>query len=131
MTKMAKCGLYKYSFCTHKYDAPECKNCVLIKRHGKLYKFINGQKYKKCPHCEEYKPLNEFKTNANGCKSWCIECHREYARERHYKNNKSFIVTHRVDKLKTYVTFESVSKMIKFVRECINNEERLIEIKRI
>lgn len=81
MSKMAKCGLYKYSFCTHKHDAVECSSCLLVNRHGKMYKYINGVKYKKCPHCDEYKPLNEYHTNSNGHKSWCISCSNAYARE--------------------------------------------------
>ena len=78
---MAKCGLYKYSFCTHKHDACECSSCLLVNRHGKMYKYINGVKYKKCPHCGEYKPLSEYHTNTNGHKSWCITCSNAYARE--------------------------------------------------
>lgn len=78
---MAKCGMYKYSFCTHKHDACECSSCLLVNRHGKMYKYINGVKYKKCPHCGEYKPLNEYHTNSNGHKSWCIVCSNAYARE--------------------------------------------------
>lgn len=78
---MAKCGLYKYSFCTHKHDACECSSCLLVNRHGKMYKYINGVKYKKCPHCGEYKPLSEYHTNTNGHKSWCISCSNAYARE--------------------------------------------------
>lgn len=81
MSKMAKCGLYKYSFCTHKHDAVECSSCLLVNRHGKMYKFVNGVKYKKCPHCGEYKPLNEYNTNTNGHKSWCITCSKAYAKE--------------------------------------------------
>ena len=46
-----------------------------------MYKFVNGVKYKKCPHCGEYKPLNEYHTNSNGHKSWCISCSNTYARE--------------------------------------------------
>lgn len=78
---MAKCGMYKYSFCTHKHDACECSSCLLVNRHGKMYKYINGVKYKKCPHCGEYKPLSEYHTNTNGHKSWCISCSNAYARE--------------------------------------------------
>lgn len=81
MSKMAKCGMYKYSFCTHKHDACECSSCLLVNRHGKMYKYINGVKYKKCPHCGEYKPLSEYHTNSNGHKSWCISCSNAYARE--------------------------------------------------
>lgn len=78
---MAKCGLYKYSFCTHKHDAVECASCLLVNRHGKMYKYINGVKYKKCPHCGEYKQLSEYHTNTNGHKSWCISCSNVYSRE--------------------------------------------------
>lgn len=79
--KMAKCGMYKYSFCTHKHDACECSSCLLVNRHGKMYKFIEGIKYKKCPHCGEYKPLSEYHTNSNGHKSWCISCSNTYSKE--------------------------------------------------
>lgn len=81
MSKMAKCGMYKYSFCTHKHDAVECASCLLVNRHGKMYKYINGVKYKKCPHCGEYKPLSEYHTNSNGHKSWCISCSNAYSKE--------------------------------------------------
>lgn len=128
---MAKCGLYKYSFCTHKHDACECSSCLLVNRHGKMYKFIEGKKHKKCPHCGEYKPLTEFRTNSQGNKSWCYECHKTYARERHRLNKKQFMVGHRVDEKKIHESVNSVVELIKFVRKCINNNERLIEIKRI
>lgn len=131
MSKMAKCEKYKYSFCTHKHDAPECTNCVLVIRREKLYKWINGQKYKRCPHCSEYKPLSEFKVNARGDKSWCTTCHRAYAREKYYSDGKSFMISHRVGEKKVHVKFDSVPKMIKFVRNCVKNDERFIEIKRI
>lgn len=78
MSTMAKCGMYKYSFCTHKHDAVECKNCLLVKRHGKMYKIVDGQRVKKCPHCGGYKPLTEFRTNSNGNIAWCITCQNEY-----------------------------------------------------
>lgn len=128
---MAKCEKYKYSFCTHKHDAPECTNCVLVIRREKLYKWINGQKYKRCPHCCEYKPLSEFKVNARGDKSWCTKCHKAYAREKYYSDGKSFMISHRVGEKKVHVKFDSVPKMIKFVRNCVKNDERFIEIKRI
>ena len=131
MTKMAKCGMHKYSFCTHKHDAPECENCLLIHRRPNLYKWIKGVKYKRCPHCNEYKPLSEFKVNSKGNRSWCYVCQKDYARKRGKNNNKSFMVTHRINERKVHVKFDSVSKMIKFVRNCIQNNERLIEIKRI
>ena len=131
MSKMAKCEKYKYSFCTHKHDAPECTNCVLVIRRENMYKWINGQKYKRCPHCTEYKPLSEFKTNARGDKSWCTTCHRAYAREKYYNDGKSFMISHRVGEKKVHVKFDSVPKMIKFVRNCVHNNERFIEIKRI
>ena len=129
--KKAKCGKYKYSFCTHKHDAPECEDCILIKRHGKMYKYINGQKYKKCPQCEEYKPLSEFKINSQGNRSWCNDCHRQYAQKRYHTNNKSFMVSHRVDLKKIHVKIDSTSKLIKYVRKRIDNNTRLIEIKQI
>lgn len=129
--KMAKCNKYKYSFCTHKHDAPECEDCILIKRHGKMYKYINGQRYKKCPQCNEYKPLSAFKTNSQGNRSWCYDCHKKYARERHYTNDKSFMVSHRIDMKKTHIKIDSVPKLIKYIRKCIDNDTRLIEIKQI
>ena len=131
MSELAKCGLYKYSFCTHKHDAPECLNCLLVKRHGKVYKYIDGQKYKKCPHCDEYKLLSEFKTNSNGHRSWCYECHKTYQREYKHFDGKTFMVSHRINEKKVHIKLDSVSKLIKFIRKCIENNERLIEIKRI
>lgn len=131
MTKMAKCGIHKYSFCTHKHDAPECENCLLIHRRPNLYIWINGKKHKRCPHCNQYKPLSEFKTNSNGNISWCINCHREYARDRYKMDNKDFMVAHRVGEKKVHVKFNSTHLLIKFIRECIENGEKLIEIKRI
>lgn len=130
-TKLAKCEKYKYSFCTHKHDAPECKNCVLVIRRDNMYKWINGHKYKRCPHCGEYKLLSEFRTNSQGNKSWCYECHKTYAREKYYGDSKSFMIAHRVGEKKVHVKFDSVPKALKFIRECIDNNERLIEIKRI
>ena len=88
MSKMAKCGLQKYSFCTHKHDAIECTSCLLVKRHGKQYKWINGQKYKKCPHCDEYKSLSEFTANSQGNISWCNTCRLEYARQHAQKRKQ-------------------------------------------
>ena len=131
MTKMAKCGLQKYSFCTHKHDLPMCETCVLIKRHGKMYKYIQGKKLKKCPRCGEYKPMSEFRPNSNGYISWCYDCHKDNARERKRTDRKQFLVSHRIDERKVHIEIDSVVALIKFVRECVNNNERLIEIKRI
>ena len=88
---MAKCGMYKYSFCTHKHDAVECSSCLLVNRHGKVYKYINGVKYKKCPQCGEYKLLSEYHTNSNGHKSWCISCSNAYSREYAKAKNKAIV----------------------------------------
>ena len=41
------------------------------------------------------------------------------------------MIAHRVGEKKVHVKFDSVPKALKFIRECIDNNERLIEIKRI
>lgn len=129
--KKAKCGIHSLSFCNTKHDAPQCTNCVLVQHRERLYKFVNGHKLKRCPQCGEYKMLHEFKVNSAGHRSWCYECHKTKARERHRLDKKQFMVGHRVGERKVHVSVKSVVELIKFIRKCINNDERLIEIKRI
>lgn len=130
--KMAKCGLYKYSFCTHKHDATECANCLLIKRHGKMYKFINGIKYKKCPHCGEYKRLDEFKKNSQGYLCWCYDCHKTYARKRHQLIKKTFMIGHKINGKMSYTQVDSAVKMIKYIRQhMVNDNVSAVTIQRI
>lgn len=131
MNKMAKCGIQKYSFCTHKHDANECKTCILIKRRTNPYKWINGQKYKKCPHCEEYKPLSEFKTNSEGYRSWCKDCNRTYSRLYKRSNNQTFVISYKENNKKKFEYIKSLPKTIKFVKEYITNNTGPIEIKKI
>lgn len=132
MSKLAKCGIHSISFCNHKHDAPQCDNCILVKRRPHMYKFINGYKLKRCPHCGEYKMLHEFKRNSKGHISWCYTCHKEYARNRHRLVNKSFMISHKVDGKKEFIKVDSAVKMIKLVREyLVNNNETIVEIKRI
>ena len=126
-SKLAKCGLYKYSFCTHKHDAVECASCLLVNRHGKMYKYINGVKYKKCPHCGEYKPLSEYHTNTNGHKSWCITCSNTYSREyakAKKQENKPIVKIHEVHnnvfcKSKWYSTKE----LKEWYKKLLNDDE--------
>ena len=128
---LAKCNIYKYSFCTHKHDAPECKNCLLISRRDNLYKWINGKKYKRCPHCEEYKPLSEFKPNSQGNISWCNDCKKQYAKDVYHKDHKHFMLAHKVNGKKVHVKFDSTYNLLSFIRKCLDNGETTIEIKRI
>ena len=131
-SKLAKCGIHSASFCNNKHDAPQCDNCILIKRRDHLYKYVNGYKLKRCPKCGEYKMLHEFKLNSNGYKSWCYSCHKEYARNRHHLVNKSFMIGHKVNGKKVFVKTDNAIQMIKLIREyLINNDERIVEIKRI
>ena len=131
MTTMAKCGIYKYSFCTHKHDAPECKKCTLINRRDGLYKWVNGKKYKRCPHCEQYKLMNEFKPNSQGNISWCNDCKRQYSKDVYHKDHKHFMLAHKVDNKKVYIKFDSTFNLLKFVRKRLEEGETSIEIKRI
>lgn len=129
--RMAKCEKYKYSFCTHKHDAPECKKCVLVQRHGQMYKIINGEKHKKCPQCGEYKPMSDFRVNANGNISWCIECTRQYNKERKYYDDKSFLITHRKGLKVIRITVDSTSILMRYVKQCIDEGTKMIEIKQV
>ena len=60
-------------------DNKECLNCQYIKHHRKQWKTINGILYKRCPHCQQYLPLDAFNIKSDGkCDSWCRNCHKEY-----------------------------------------------------
>lgn len=128
MSRMAKCGLYKYSFCTHKHDACECANCLLVKRHGKLYKYVEGRKYKKCPHCGEYKPLSAFKILSNGSISWCMKCMTEYSREHHNKTKHIYTVSYKKDNKQMNMTLNSLPKAIKCAREVLEQNNKSVII---
>ena len=129
--KKAKCGIHTLSFCNNKHDAQQCTECILVKHRDRKYIYKEGQKYKRCPHCNQYKLLTEYDTNAQGYYGWCRECQREYARMYKRTDKKSFMVGHRVGEKKIHESVKSVSELIKFIRKCINNDKRLIEIKRI
>lgn len=129
--KKAKCGIHSLSFCNTKHDAPQCESCILVK-HVKRYIFIDGYKLKRCPKCGEYKHLDEFKKNSQGYTSWCYDCHKEYARNRHHLINKSFMIGHKVDGKKEFIRVDSSIKMLKLVRKyLVNNDETIVEIKRL
>lgn len=51
--------------------------------------------------------------------------------KKYYGDSKSFMIAHRVGEKKVHIKFDSVPKALKFIRECIDNNECLIEIKRI
>lgn len=127
-SKLAKCGLYKYSFCTHKHNAVECANCLLVKRHGKMYKFIEGKKYKKCPHCGEYKPLNEFKTNSQGDISWCYECQktnaREYARRKKVEEKKQWQIMSI-----GYNDMMTSNELLNFIKDAVINNKDITDFR--
>lgn len=130
--KLAKCGIHGLSFCNTKHDAPQCTNCILVRHRDHLYKYANGYKLKRCPHCEEYKMLNEFKPNSKGHRSWCNNCQKQYALARYQTNNKSFMIGYKEDNKKKFMRFDSSSKMIKFIKQhLIDNNNTYVEIKRI
>ena len=132
MKKLAKCGIHGLSFCNTKHDAPQCESCILVKHREKTYIFKNGHKLKYCPHCGEYKQLNEFKKNSQGYLCWCNSCRKEYARNRYQLVEKSFMITHKVNNKKEFVRTNNAVTMIKLVREyLVNNNESIIEIKRL
>lgn len=89
---IAKCGKYSRYHCLHKYkDCEECLSCQLVNRHAQmLYKIIDGQKYKRCPHCGEYLPIENFRYNQKlkNYSSWCKKCHHEYRKSKKYKYDK-------------------------------------------
>lgn len=132
-TKMAKCNKYKYSFCTHKHDAPECKDCPLIKRHSNIYIYKEGKRYKKCPHCGEYKLLSkEFTMNSNGNYSWCKECTKTYARIRSQANKQVYMIGYKDNGKKNFIQMTSLYKTMVFVKKYLSDTPNsFIEIKRI
>lgn len=132
MSKLAKCGIHTLSFCNTKHDSPQCESCILVKHRDKLYIYKNGYKLKRCPHCGEYKMLNEFKTNSQGNRSWCNNCHREYALLRYRTNRSTFMVGYKTSHKKEFIQIKSLTKTMKFVRQHLSdNMNSYIEIKRI
>lgn len=132
MSKLAKCSIHSLSFCNTKHDASQCESCILVKHRDKLYIYNNGYKLKRCPHCGEYKMLNEFKTNTNGYRSWCNECHKTYARKRYLTNNHTFMIGYKTSHKKEFMQFNSLAKTMKFVRQHLSdNMNSYVEIKRI
>lgn len=131
--KKAKCGIHSLSFCNNKHDAPQCEDCILVKHNNHLYKYINGKKYKYCPHCKQYYPMDMFYKNSQGHISWCINCKKEYAASYHRKNKKSFMIGYKDNNgMRKFIKVDSAGKMIKLVREhMINNNESVLEIKRL
>lgn len=132
MKKLAKCGIHSLSFCNTKHDAPQCQECILVKHRPNLYKFVNGHKLKRCPHCGKYKMLHEYTPNTKGHRSWCDSCHQTYAALRNQINDKSFVIVYKIERKKEFIQFDTLSKTMKFVRQTLNdNENAHIEIKRI
>ena len=131
--KKAKCGIHTLSFCNNKHDAPQCTECILVKHRDRKYIYKDGQKYKRCPHCNQYKPLTEYDTNAQGYYGWCRECQREYARMYKRTDKKSFIVGYKNDNgVRKFIKVDTAAKMIKLVREhMVTNNEASLEIKRL
>lgn len=135
--KLAKCDIHSLSFCNTKHDSPQCESCILVNhRKEPLYKFINGYKLKRCPHCGEYKMLNEFKLTSNSSgrkyRSWCVECMREYSNVKRVESRKHYMISHKVNGKKAFLQVTSSVQMIKYVRKfMIENNETIIEIKRI
>lgn len=132
MPKLAKCGIHSLSFCNTKHDSLQCESCILVKHRDKLYTYKNGYKLKRCPHCGEYKTLSSFKTNTNGYRSWCTECHRIYARVRKQTNDKTFMIGYKTEHKKEFIQLDTLSKTIKFIKQHLSdNTNSYIEIKRI
>ena len=132
MPKLAKCGIHSLSFCNTKHDAQQCDNCILVKHRDKLYKYQNGYKLKRCPHCGEYKMLNEFKINSKGNRSWCYSCAKKYAQLRYQNESQVFIVGYKKGHKKEYTEIKSLTKTFAFAKEIIkNNVNAYVEIKRI
>lgn len=131
--KKAKCNIHSLSFCNNKHDAPQCAECILVKHRGKKYVYKDGQKYKYCPHCEQYKPLTEYNANNKGHYSWCKECQREYSRIYKSTDKKSFMIGYKNnDGARKYIKVNTAPKMIKLVREhMVTNNESSLEIKRL
>lgn len=129
--KKAKCNTHSLSFCNNKHDAPQCESCILVK-HVKRYIFVDGYKLKRCPKCEKYKHLNEFKKNSQGYTSWCYDCHKTYARERHQLIKKTFMIGHKINGKMSYTQVDSAVKMIKYIRQhMVNDNVSNIVIQRI
>lgn len=122
--KIAKCGKRTQSFCDNKFkDCEDCKQCSLVNhRFEKLYKYIDGVKYKLCPRCKEYKKLENFSVMTNRYRSWCKSCTNEYNKINSQKNKKLFIVNE-----KTPMTSAEV---IAYVRKFIKNNIKVIIIKK-
>ena len=133
MVKMAKCGKYKYSFCTHKHDASECRSCHLITRRPKKQITRNGQILIYCPHCGQYKSKNEFRPNSKGYLCYCINCAHTYNKNHYKSNKKSFMIGYKnINGVRKYIKVDSSSEMIKLVKEhMIYNNELTLEIKRL
>ena len=132
-SKLAKCGLHKYSFCTHKHDAEKCKDCILVHHRPKKRIIKDNITYVYCPHCGEYKPTNEFRPNKQGYLCWCIDCMHNYHKEHYRTNNKSFMIGFKnKNGIRKFIKIDSSAKMIKFVKEhMIINNESTLEIKRL
>ena len=129
---LAKCNMYSASFCKSKHDAEMCKDCILVNRRDALYKFVNGHKLKRCPRCKEYKMLHEFEPNSKGHVSWCKKCKKNYSHIYRNTIDKKFMIGHKVDDKMIFTNVNSSSKMMRFVREhLIENNETIITIKRI
>ena len=132
MAKLAKCGIHSLSFCNTKHDAQQCDNCILVKHRDKLYKYQNGHKLKRCPHCGEYKMLHDFKPNTKGHRSWCNNCHQEYAALHNQINDKSFTIVYKIEHKKEFIQLNTLSKTMKFIKQILSdNENTYIEVKRI
>lgn len=130
--KKAKCGIHSLSFCNTKHDAPQCEECMLVKHRDKKYIFKNGYKLKRCPHCGEYKRLDEFKKNSQGYLCWCYDCHKSYARDRHRIIKKTFMIGHKVNGIMSYTQVDNAVKMIKYIRQhMVNDNVSAVTIQRI
>lgn len=91
--KLAKCGNHSLADCQKRFNKyTECKTCTLVHhRFIPIYIYINGVKYKRCPHCKQYYKLDMFAKN-NGkhkrlCSSWCKKCINQYNINA-YENNQ-------------------------------------------
>lgn len=134
MVKLAKCGIHSLSFCRTKHDSPQCESCIFVKRRAP-YKWVNGYKLKKCPHCEQYKRLDEFKLRSDGTgrkyRSWCKSCMNDYCRKYSANSRKHYMIGHKENGIKTFIHVDSPTKMLRLIRKyIIEGNETLIEIKR-
>lgn len=135
MTKLAKCNINTLSFCRTKHDSPQCDECIFVKRRDP-YKWVNGQKLKKCPRCGEYKTLDEFRLTSDSSgrkyRSWCKKCMNEYCRAYSAHSRKHYMIGHKENGKKTFIKVDSPAKMLKLVRKYIvEGNEIIIEIKRV